>query len=78
MKGVLEFNLDDGEDRIAHLRAVKSTDLALTIHEMDEYLRGRLKHGDLSDLQHDEVFGIREKLNELLLNYNICLDELLR
>ena len=41
MKGTLEFNLDDSADMQAYLRAVKSTKLAITLWEMDQYLRSQ-------------------------------------
>ena len=31
MKAILEFDLDDKEDRMAHLRCIKSLDMALLI-----------------------------------------------
>jgi len=34
MKAILEFDLDDADDRMAHLRCVKSTDMALVLWEI--------------------------------------------
>jgi len=33
-KAVLEFNLDDGEDKAAHLRCIKADDMALFLWEL--------------------------------------------
>ena len=34
MKATLEFNLEDLDDRLEHLRAVKATDMALALWEI--------------------------------------------
>lgn len=34
MKATLSFNLDDQDDKIAHMRAVKSLDMALVLWEL--------------------------------------------
>jgi hypothetical protein len=34
MKAILEFDLDDHDDKMAHLRCVKSLDLALFIWDI--------------------------------------------
>jgi hypothetical protein len=39
MKAVLEFNLEEEEDRMAHFRCVKSLDMALAMWEFAESLR---------------------------------------
>jgi hypothetical protein len=70
--GTLTFNLDDHEDEVAHLRAVKALDLVLVLWDMDQYLRSQYKYSDK-----EEAFGYREKLQELLSERNIDLDELL-
>ena len=44
MTGILEFNLDDSADMQAYLRAVRSTKLAITLWEMDQYLRSKTKY----------------------------------
>lgn len=77
MQATLTFNLDNIDDRIAHLRAVKAMDLALSIWNIQELLRDRLKYEGLSDLQYDEAETIKNKINEILNEHNICIDELL-
>ena len=34
MKAILEYNLDDADDKMAHLRAVKSLDMAMALWEI--------------------------------------------
>ena len=71
-EGILKFNLDDHDDEVAHLRAVKALDLVLVLWDMDQYLRTQYKYADK-----EEAFEYREKLRELLSERNIDLDELL-
>jgi len=46
MKAIIEFNLP--EETSEHLTAVKSGKLALIIFNMDNYLRNKIKHDELS------------------------------
>ena len=75
----IEFDLNEPDDITAHLRAVKSTDLALTLWDMDGYLRGQIKHAP--DSMNPEVYGalqdVRDKLYEIMNEHNINLDELI-
>lgn len=79
MKGILEFNLDDSSEREAHLRAVKSTSLALVIWDIDQYLRLSAKHAP--DSMPVEVFNnfqdVRRELSNIMSHHNIDLDELI-
>ncbi len=76
----LEYNLNDHDDQMAHLRAVKSTDLALALWDMDGYLRGQIKHAP--DSTSPEVYGtlqdVRDKLYEIMNNHSINIDELIQ
>jgi hypothetical protein len=71
--GTLTFNLDDHEDEVAHLRAVKALDLVLVLWDMDQYLRAQYKYADK-----EEAYAHREKLQELLRERGISLDDLLK
>lgn len=79
MKAILEFNLDEQDDEMAHKRAVKSLDMALTLWDMDGYLRGQIKHAP--DSMSPEVYGtlqdVRDKLYEIMSKHSIDLDELI-
>lgn len=70
-KAILEYDLNEPDDRIAHLRAVMSLDLVLAILEFDEYLRGEYKHNDKP-----EAYEYRMKLREILGEENIDIDKL--
>jgi hypothetical protein len=78
-KAILEFNLDEQDDQVAHMRALKSTDLALSLWDIDQYLRSQTKYA--ADSISPEVFtcliDIRDKLHEIMSNHSINLDELI-
>lgn len=80
MKAILEFNLDEREDEMAHLRCVKSLSMALVLWEIDQHLRGLIKHSpdSQSDETHEELIRIRERLHEEMDNHGINLDELIQ
>ena len=44
MKAILEFDLDDYSDKLAHKRAVSATDAYLVLHDLDNELRSMLKY----------------------------------
>jgi hypothetical protein len=79
MKGTLEFNLDDKYDEMAYIRAIKATKLAIALWDMDQYLRGQIKHP--SDSITPEALAClvdtRDKLHEIMSDNSINLDELL-
>lgn len=79
MKATLEFNLDEHDDQIAHLRSIKSVDLALSLWDMDQYLRGKIKHApdSMSDETYKELQEARQKFLHILEQRSIDLDELL-
>ena len=79
MEGRLIFDLDDSADMQAYLRAVKSTKLAITLWEMNQYLRSQTKYAP--DSMPEEVYKslkqTRDKLHEIMSDNSIDLDELI-
>lgn len=84
MKATLEFNLDDEDDKMAHLRAVKSLDMACAIFQicyntkkgLEYELEGKEERGeDVS--AYDAVHMTMEKIHEIFEKYGINIDELL-
>ena len=71
MKAILQFNLDDHEDRMAHFRCVKALDMALAIWTFS----GRLRR-----LVDDEkgVDAFWEEWEETMAEYGIKMDELIQ
>ena len=80
MKGILEFNLDDPIDEAAYMRAVKATKLAVTLWDMDQYLRAKTKYApdSMSPEVYDALLEARDKLHEIMSDHSIDLDELLK
>jgi hypothetical protein len=68
----LTYDLNDPDDRIAHLRAVMSLDLVLMMWKYDQHLRSEYKHGG-----NEEAYAYREKFIQMMNEYNIDLDQLL-
>ena len=82
MKAKLEFDLDNPDDRMEHMRCVKSTDMAIVLFEITHNLKRQLEHRFESQPQpRDEFDGLDETFSEihkLLEDNNINIDELIR
>ena len=76
-KAILEFNLDEHDDQVAHLRAVKALDMALALWDMDGYLRAKIKYGELDDKVHDAFQEARDELRSIMQKHSVDLDELI-
>jgi hypothetical protein len=76
MKAILEFDLNDPDDIQAHLRCVKSLDLVLFILKIEGELRGKLKHGNLTDCQYETLDKFRDEFYQEMNQSGINLDEL--
>ena len=77
MKAKLEFDLDDFDDRMAHERCVKATDMALVLWELNTNSYRALTSGyGEDDSYHKGVDAVFEKLRELLEEYNISTERL--
>jgi len=73
MKAILEFNLDEPEDRMAHLRCVKSTDMAIVLFEIIYNFRKEIENID-TDEKLDLFY---DKLNAIMEEQGINIDELI-
>jgi hypothetical protein len=75
MKATLEFNLDNPEDRMAHLRCVKATDMAGALWRIMQLQRTIEK---TDDQYHDYTLSITyEAIRGILDDNGINLDELI-
>ncbi len=78
-KAKIEFDLDNPEDKIAHLRAVKSLDLTLAIwtiiHNTKKKLEWSLESREMD--KYDTLEMVYEKIHEILDEHNINIDELI-
>jgi hypothetical protein len=81
-KGILEFDLNDPDEVMAHLRCVKSTDMALSlwdiIYEVRKGTKRELEGNEAStDAEfelHEKIF---EKIFEVLEDRDIKIDNLI-
>lgn len=75
-KATLEYDLEDIDARQAHMRAIKSLDLALALSSFKEELRGKIKHTDSAD-EAEYLEKAWDLLHEKLDDYGIVLDDLI-
>jgi len=78
-KAILEFDLNDSDDAMAHMRAVKSQDMALVLWEMAYNVKKRiLSQSETEKLDaYDAVEKVFETLWEEMGNHGIVLDDLI-
>ncbi len=78
-EGILKFDLNDPDDKMAHLRAVKSLDLALAIwsivHNTKKQLEWGMEGKEMD--KYDALEMVYEKIYEILDEHNIKIDELI-
>ena len=80
-KAILEYDLNDFDDAMAHRRAVKSTDMASVLHELEYNLHKRIEMGvDVEQYKTPyEVYeAYRDAIRELFVEQGINIDELIR
>ena len=82
MNAKLEFDLDNPDDKIEHMRCIKATDMAIVLFEITHNLKRTLESRFESQPQlRDEFDGIEETFSEiykLMDEHGINLDELIQ
>ena len=75
------YNLNDPDDRMAHMRAIKSLDMASALFEITQNLRKKvIRRFEDDEKEYDEFDGIQElfdRIHEILEDNNINKDELI-
>lgn len=78
-KAKIEYDLNDADDRLSHLRAVKSLDLSLAIwdivHNTKKSLEWSMEGKEMD--KYDALELVYEKIHEILDEHNIRIDELI-
>lgn len=78
-KATLEFDLNEPDDVLAHLRAVKSLDMALAlwdiIHNTKKGLEWSMEGKEID--KYDALELVYGKIHEILNDHNINTDELI-
>jgi hypothetical protein len=79
-KAILKFDLNDFDDRMAHLRAVKSLDLSMAIWDILQLRKTMERRYENTDNTNNDVFdGIEAMsvgISEILDEYGIKIDDL--
>jgi hypothetical protein len=78
-KAILEYDLNDSDDRLDHMRAVKSFDLALSlwqiVYNTRKGIENELEFKDMTNYELlDKVYG---EMRDILDRHNINIDELI-
>ena len=78
-KAILEFDLNDPDDVMAHYRAVKSLDMALVLWEMAYNAKKRIQsQAENENLDtYDAIEKVFEKFWEAMEEHGIKLDDLI-
>jgi hypothetical protein len=78
-KATIEYNLSDPDDAMAHLRAVKSLDMAMAlwdiVHNTKKALEWSMEGKEID--KYDALELVFEKIHEILNDHNIITDELI-
>jgi hypothetical protein len=78
-KATLEYNLSDPEDAMAHLRAIKSLDMAMAlwdiVHNTKKGLEWSMEGKEID--KYDALELVYQKIHEILDDHNINTDELI-
>ena len=81
MKATLSYNLNDPDDRMAHLRAVKSLDMASALFEITRNLKKQVERKYEDDITEYDSFDVIQevfdRIYEILGENNIDINELI-
>lgn len=82
MKATLSYNLNDPDDRMSHMRAVKSLDMASALFDITRNLKKKIEHRyeDIDNINNDVFDGIDAVFGEIfniLEDNSIDIDELI-
>jgi hypothetical protein len=75
MKAILEFDLDNFEERLEHKRAISATDAYLALNEIQQYLRSIRKYSELEEKQREFFNTIDDKILDII-NDHVNMDNL--
>jgi hypothetical protein len=78
-EAILKYDLNDSDDSMAHMRAVKSLDMALALwditHNTKKSIEWSLEGKELD--KYDTLELVYERIYEILDEHNIKLDDLI-
>jgi len=68
VQAVLKFDLSDPDDERAHRYALAGRDALIALEEIDQWARGRLKHGQPSTEATHDLEAVRAMVPHDLVN----------
>ena len=77
MEAILKFDLNDIDDKLSHLRCVKSLNMACLLFDIQNTIRRCLKYRELTKEQTEIIEKIQTEINEKSECYDINLENLL-
>lgn len=84
MKAILEFNLEDQDDRLEHERCIKSTDMALVLWHFQNNTRKEIERKiesiedrGMNVTPYDVIEFLYDELQQLLDEHNVRPDSLI-
>ena len=77
MKAKLKFNLEFPDERKAHMRCVKSTDMAIVLFDILYNAKKKIQHENESEAFLEGIDSTLNYVRELCEDRNINIDELL-
>jgi hypothetical protein len=78
-EAILKYDLNDSDDTMAHMRAVKSLDMALALWDITHNTKKNIEWSlESKELNKYEVLDlVYERIYEILDEHNIKLDDLI-
>jgi hypothetical protein len=78
-EAILKYDLNDSDDSMAHMRAVKSLDMALALWDITHNTKKNIEWSlESKELNKYEVLDlVYERIYEILDEHNIKLDDLI-
>jgi hypothetical protein len=79
-KAILKYDLTDVDDRMSHMRAVKSLDMMMVLWDIDQELRSLTKYAPdhMPTEEYDAYLKVRDLLREKMNDYDINFDTLMQ
>lgn len=77
MRGILEFDLADYDERLQHKVAISANDYLSVLWELDQHLRSQIKYNEsLTEEQTAAYEDLRDKLHESLNEHCVDINDL--
>lgn len=77
MKAVLKFNLNKPDEAVEHLRCIKAVDLAIVLFHIQRNLKKEMVNNLTSDEYIEGVEDTIHRINELIEEKGIVIDDIL-